>query len=145
MSTSSIPSQLPSAGSYTTSDSAAGDTSDTALGSLDYDAFLQLLVAQLQNQDPTEPMDSTEYLGQLASYANVEQNIRTNAKLDDIMASVHTSNAAALVGRSVSSPDGEISGVVQGYEMRGGGVMLLLDNGARLPLGADIRVEGATP
>jgi len=145
MTTTPIPSQPPAAGGYDFSSAGTNDTEDSALGSLDYNAFLQLLVAQLQNQDPTKPLDSTEYLGQLASYANVEQNIRANAKLDEVMASVQASNAAALIGRSVSSPDGAVGGVVQGYETRGGGVMLLLDNGARLPMGPDLRVEEQAP
>ena len=112
----------------------------SALDGLNYNAFLKLLVTQLQHQDPTRPMDSTAYLAQLASYANVEQNIRTNARLDAVMAAVQAEHASSLLGRSVATEDGTLGGVVQGYEMRETQVVLLLDNGERLPLEAGVKV-----
>lgn len=48
----------------------------------DYDTFLQLLVTQLQNQDPLNPTDNAEFIAQLASFSAVEQQTQTNAKLD---------------------------------------------------------------
>lgn len=124
--------------------SAGGDSpaqqQSTALDGLDYNAFLKLLVAQLENQDPTEPMDNTQYMAQLASYANVEQNIRTNVRLNEVMTAVRASHADALIGRTVSSADGAISGVVRGYEMNEGGVVLLLEGDARLPFTDGVKV-----
>ncbi len=114
----------------------------SALEGLDSDAFLQLLVAQLENQDPTEPMDSTEYMAQLASYANVEQNTKTNDKLDQVLAAVSVSQAGTLMGRTVTSPDGGLSGTVTGYEVYANGVTLMLDNGASLVMGPGVKVSG---
>ncbi len=113
----------------------------SALEGLDSDAFLQLLVAQLENQDPTEPMDSTEYMAQLASYANVEQNTKTNDKLDEVLAAVSVSQASTLIGRTVTSPDGSVSGTVTGYEVFGNGVTLTLDNGASLVMEPGVKVS----
>ena len=62
-------------------------TSPAGNASLDYDAFLKLLVAELKNQDPTEPMKSTDYVAQLATFSNVEQAIQTNSKLDSLLSS----------------------------------------------------------
>ncbi len=114
----------------------------SALEGLDSDAFLQLLVAQLENQDPTEPMDSTEYMAQLASYANVEQNTKTNDKLDAVLAAISATQAGTLVGRSVTSADGSISGTVTGYEVFGNGARLTLDNGATLVMEPGLKVSG---
>lgn len=42
-------------------------------GSLDRDAFLKLLIVQLQNQDPTSPQSNTEFIAQLATFSSLEQ------------------------------------------------------------------------
>lgn len=49
---------------------------------LDKEAFLQLLIAQMQYQDPLEPMDNTEYISQLATFSTLEemQNMRTTTE-----------------------------------------------------------------
>ena len=57
----------------------------SAKANVDYESFLKLLVAELKNQDPTQPMDSTQYMAQLASFSQVEQSIQTNTKLDQLL------------------------------------------------------------
>lgn len=51
----------------------------------DFDQFLVLLTTQLQNQDPLNPMDSTEFTNQLVQFSQVEQAINQNQKLDDLV------------------------------------------------------------
>ena len=46
--------------------------------------FLQLLVAQLQNQDPTQPQDGIQFITQLAPFASLEQNVQMRTDLDAI-------------------------------------------------------------
>src|SRR5579871_5110061 len=57
----------------------AADATNAAINSTDSlgneNTFLQLLVAQIQNQDPTQPIDSTTFLTQLASFSQLEQLI----------------------------------------------------------------------
>ena len=79
---------------------------------LDYQSFLTLLVAQLKNQDPTKPMDSTEYVAQLATFSNVEQAISANKKLDALIQDTRISQAIGLIGRHVSNLDGLGAGTV---------------------------------
>jgi len=51
----------------------------------DFNQFLKLLTTQLQNQDPLNPMDSTEFTNQLVQFSQVEQSINTNQKLDNLV------------------------------------------------------------
>ena len=51
-----------------------------------FDNFLVLLTTQLQNQDPLSPLDTNEFTQQLVEFTNVEQAIKTNDKLDQLVA-----------------------------------------------------------
>ena len=108
---------------------------------LNYDAFLRLLVAQMQNQDPTEPQDSSQYLSQLASFAAVEQNIATNSKLDNLMTAMALTQANAVIGRTVTSADGTISGVVKSVAVADGAAVAILESGQRLTLGSGVSIS----
>lgn len=50
----------------------------------DFDSFLKLLTTQLQNQDPTSPMDSDQFTRQLVQFSSVEQQIRSNETLTEL-------------------------------------------------------------
>jgi flagellar basal-body rod modification protein FlgD len=67
--------------SSTTSSSAFGLTTATDQA-LDKQDFLKLLIAQIQNQDPLEPQDNSEYVAQLAQFSNLEQTTAINDRLD---------------------------------------------------------------
>jgi flagellar basal-body rod modification protein FlgD len=56
--------------------------SETKKTTLDYNSFLKLLVAEMKNQDPTNPTDTAKYISELASFSSVEQGVNTNRKLD---------------------------------------------------------------
>ncbi len=117
-----------------------GSASDAS--SLDYDAFLRLLIAQIKNQDPTKPLDSAQFIAQLASFSNVEQAIKTNAKLDALMTSTALSQADDVIGRTLTSADGTISGTVASVRIVSGGAVAVLEDGRELPLEAGITVSG---
>jgi flagellar basal-body rod modification protein FlgD len=120
--------------------SSAPSPSSTAeqKATVDYNQFLQLLIAQLKNQDPTKPMDSAQFMAQLASFSNVEQSIQTNAKLDALMTSSALSQAEGMIGRSALSDDRSIGGTIVAVRIVSGGAVALLDNGQELPLGAGV-------
>jgi flagellar basal-body rod modification protein FlgD len=108
---------------------------------LDYNAFLKLLIAQMKNQDPTEPMGNTEFVAQLATFSQVEQSIRANAKLDSLLTSTALSLADAVIGHTVTSPDGSISGVVRSVTITADGPVATLEDDTTLPLTAGVVVS----
>jgi flagellar basal-body rod modification protein FlgD len=79
---------------------AAGRSAPTTISS-DFETFLRMLTAQLQNQDPLNPLDSTDFAVQLATFAGVEQQVRSNdllAGLAEQMALVGVTQLAGWVG-----------------------------------------------
>ncbi|MEJ0058346.1 MAG: flagellar hook assembly protein FlgD [Terricaulis sp.] len=76
---------------------AAGATGARTRLSDNYDTFLVLLTAQLQNQDPLAPMDSTQFTQQLVQFSQVEQQIRTNEQLEGLVTQYQASSAGAAL------------------------------------------------
>ncbi|MFP1633717.1 flagellar hook assembly protein FlgD [Zhengella sp. ZM62] len=107
-----------------------------ATNMLNYDTFLQILVTQMKNQDPTEPMDASQYVSQLASFSNVEQNIQINNKLEILLAASVVSQVDSIVGRTMTSADGTVSGTVEEVRIGNTGLVAILDNGKELPVTA---------
>lgn len=110
---------------------------------LDYNAFLNLFIAQMKNQDPTKPNDPSQTLSQLASFSNVEQSIRLNEKLDALVSSSEANLASSLIGKRLSSLDGTVSGIARSMERADGRFTAILDNGRRIPLSDGYRLSGA--
>lgn len=95
-----------SAANKATANSAAPrEAAKTAINA-DFDTFLKLLTTQMQNQDPLQPMNSTEFVAQLASFSAVEQQIRTNDQLEGIMGALSGGNGslAQWIGREIQAP-----------------------------------------
>ena len=115
-------------------------SSNANTASVDYNGFLRLLIAQMKNQDPTKPMDSAQFMAQLASFSNVEQGIKMNQKLDSMMTSLALSQVDGLVGRTIISADGSITGTVMALHVVSGGAVALLEDGREVPLGPGITI-----
>lgn len=109
---------------------------------VDYQSFLKLLVAQMRNQDPTSPMDSTQYVAQLAAFSQVEQSVQINAKLDQMLQASALSQADSLIGRTVTSPDGKVSGVVEEVRLISNGIVAVLEGGEAILMGPGVVISG---
>ena len=64
----------------------------------DFTMFLKLLTTQMQNQDPLDPMDTSEYTQQLVQYSQVEQSIQQTGTLKDILSRLSTQDMAQASG-----------------------------------------------
>ncbi|MEM0937539.1 MAG: flagellar hook capping FlgD N-terminal domain-containing protein [Pseudomonadota bacterium] len=71
--------------------------SGTAISS-DFDTFLRMLTAQVENQDPLNPLDSTDFAAQLATFSSVEQQVLTNDLLKDLSVAIGGNDLAQLSG-----------------------------------------------
>lgn len=72
--------------------------------SQNYETFLRLLTAQLQNQDPLQPQDTAAFTNQLVQFSQVEQQIASNSKLDQLISSVNNgqvNQAISYIGKTV--------------------------------------------
>jgi flagellar basal-body rod modification protein FlgD len=94
-----------SATSSSTSSSSSSSAADPSVGSQDY--FLKLLVAQMNNQDPLNPMDSAQMTSQLAQLNTVQGIQKLSTQLDSLLSDVGSSQslqASSLVGKDVLVP-----------------------------------------
>ena len=71
---------------------------DAANGAMGKDQFLKLFVAQLQHQDPMNPMQDSDFMGQMASFSTLEQ-------VSNLANANTMSNAIGLIGRTVTYKD----------------------------------------
>lgn len=82
-----------------------GPNAPTGSSALGKDQFLKLLMAQLANQDPTSPADSTQFTAQLAQFSGLELQQGTNHDLENLLAAQASANqtaATSLVGKDVT-------------------------------------------
>ncbi|MFZ1470037.1 MAG: flagellar hook capping FlgD N-terminal domain-containing protein [Paracoccaceae bacterium] len=70
----------------------------TASDSSDYNTFLKMLTVQMQNQDPMNPIESSDYAVQLATFSGVEQQVRTNQLLDAMASQFSLMGMSQLAG-----------------------------------------------
>jgi flagellar basal-body rod modification protein FlgD len=113
-------------------------SSTSVPSTVNYNQFLQLLVAELKNQDPTNPTDPTQFMSQLASFSSVEQQVRTNSTLESLL----SSQATSLLGRTVTSSDGSVSGTVASLQTGNGGTLTAtLSGGGAVVIAPGVRVS----
>ena len=107
---------MPSIPSINTSPSASTQAASGANSAMGKDQFLKLFVAQLQHQDPMNPMQDSDFMGQMASFSTLEQ-------VSNLASENARSNAIGLLGRTVTykNKDGaELTGTVEKVSTKDG-------------------------
>jgi flagellar basal-body rod modification protein FlgD len=103
-------------------------TTKTAPGGMGKDDFLKLLVGQLQHQDPMQPADDSQFIGQMAQFSQLEQETNTAKSTDQLV----RASTLAMIGRTVTyTDDAEATqtGVVQGVDIASDGTATLTVDG----------------
>ena len=83
------------------------------------DDFLKLLITQLSNQDPTNPMENTEFIAQMAQFSSLEQMTNMNESFAKMASMINSSQAANTIGKTVEINVGDttINGIVEATTM----------------------------
>lgn len=101
---------------------------------LGQDDFLKLLITQLENQDPSQPADETQFIAEMAQFSSLEQMTNVANAVNKLSTSLQTINqqqlmaqGAALIGKNVSGTDSNnnaVTGVVDSVIMKDSNVVL---------------------
>jgi flagellar basal-body rod modification protein FlgD len=104
----------PTTGAISSTGSTVAQVGTTALGSLsdNFTNFLSMLMTQLQNQDPTSPLDSNQFTSELVQFTSVEQQISTNSDLTQLIQLTQASQieqSASMIGKPVTVTSPQLS------------------------------------
>jgi flagellar basal-body rod modification protein FlgD len=116
----------------------SGSTStSSAAGQLTTDEFLRILLSEVQNQNPLEPMKNNELMAQMTQIKSLEATTSLVDQLNRLTDGMNLGSAASLIGKLVAgtSAEGvEVTGKVQGLVLNNGEVNLVIDGQPLLPV-----------
>lgn len=118
---------------------ASGAATKNSFSDLGSDDFLKLLIMQLRNQDPLEPLDNNEMLQQIASIRDIELNTTLTDSLRSVAGQQNFASASSLIGQYVTSASNDGSarqaGIVVAVRFTDAGqAVLRLADGSELPM-----------
>lgn len=123
-------------GTGTTSGTSSTKATKGKNGDMTQQDFLNLMMTQLKNQDPLDPIKDTDFMAQMASFNSLDQLTTLNKNMTTFMQQQGYQNAASaatLLGMQVTGANGT-TGVVSGITIDSGGVSLTVGNN-KVPLG----------
>ena len=97
----------------------------------------------MKTQDPTDPMDASEQISQLASFSQVEQQIQTNSHLETVLQNQWISNASDYIGKEIMSADGTVTGTIKEVTVYSDGIIAETEDGDKVLLQAGVTVAPA--
>ncbi len=126
----------------TTSVSNSSTLGSAANQQLGANEFLQLLTTELQNQDPTQPVDDTQSVAQLAQFSALQATDELNQSFQNFQSNFGVLQASTLIGKSVSvevsnsstGNSSSISGTVTGIQVQNGQPYFTMNNSSGQPI-----------
>lgn len=133
--------------SRTTSGSGSSSSTKSTLPQKNLNAtdFINLMVTQLQNQDPLQPTDSSQLLSQMSQIGQLQASTTLQTTLSQIMMQSQLTSAGNLIGKHVTGMDAQgntIKGAVNSVKMKSDGVYVELDNNQELSLSQVNTIDG---
>jgi len=114
------------------------------------DEFLKLLITELQNQDPTNPMQDREFIAQMAQFSSLEQMLNMNKNMESFLNNLSFSSSFDMLGKSVELEDSSkvnedgtskvVKGIVESVTRNGNDTYVRV-NGIDYPITAIYKVE----
>ncbi|NLX05738.1 MAG: hypothetical protein GXY33_11400 [Phycisphaerae bacterium] len=126
---------------------AATGTATTGSKGMKIEDFLKIMIQELQQQDPFEPMSSKDLVNQVGQIQNIQSTMSLSETLENLSLNQSLSAASSMIGKVVVGLDGsanEVSGVVTAVKVEDRKVHLELDSGQRLSMDNVIQVNGQT-
>ena len=106
---------------------AAADSSNNALRGLNLDTFLTLMITELQNQDPLNPLDNAEILSQISQIREIEATSDLQETLDAVLLGQNLSSATGMLKKRIDALDDQgspVQGIVDRVTVAGGQIKL---------------------
>lgn len=117
--------------------SAAQSSKSSHKKNLEASDFINMMITQLQNQDPTEPTKSADLLAQMSQIGSLQSSTDLQSSLKKMTLQNSVSNAASMIGKTVSGKDvdgTDMNGIVTSVKVVDGAISLQLDSGKSMSM-----------
>ena len=126
-----------------------GTASTSTLNGVNSDTFLKLLISQLENQNPDNPTDPTQFLSETADFEEVQQLSALSTDMTSLVGAQQSSAATSMLGQQVAGTDASgnpVSGIVTGVQLTSSGPVLSVGNDS-VPYSAvtAVTIPGSSP
>ncbi|MCA8962838.1 MAG: hypothetical protein KDC38_20080 [Planctomycetes bacterium] len=126
-----------------------GATTSSSSGSrsnaLAQEDFFEIMISELTNQDPLEPMDNQQFLNQLVQMQTLQATTKLSEGIESLLLGQQIASAGSLIGRQIEGEDADgnpVSGTVQSVVVQDGDVLLGLEN-RLLPLSSVTEIQAS--
>lgn len=118
------------------------------MSELSSEEFIQILITELQNQDPFNPNDTSAMLEQISSIRNIESQMDLQTSMEQLVQQNQVASAGGMIGKYVeghNASNNVVGGVVTSVRVSGDDIILELDSGHSMNMDRVLTISDATP